>query len=1511
MDAMASDALRSTLFDAKSPASYAERLNAVCERLRASNTAAKRGENSALPDSSIEACVSWTHGALTRAGATKTSGGGNHVKALGSDAPSADELCDDEELWNAFVDARSMSSQRSNADESAIARALGRAAASGRASDATLVRAFESMSSDGGVFRSSCEKSVDVAKASMGLGAARTRLFRASMRSAARAQNARPNKPAPVNVDFEFLWGVVQRWSTCAERGDDIETQNACEWAMRAFILHPMYARAIPSLVAESSENSKRQKVRERGAEGPASTSARSSAPTFICDVVDRVARAADDMDVDALRLAPWLLRAAIEDANAINKASPEDTKALFVGLFENISHAFLAPMSSSKNRGKGRSESDATANEALTDALSGSLRVAVDKKLYSPMDDGKVENAVKLFIDGVAASAMQDDVRAEGWSRVICASTALDARLIEPHAEAMLTLLLVKSNDDDSERVAVVQTLTKTFADMRRVPDLIRSLGQVFAKANEEGKIVRDSVISEGVLQGLQQAAAAVPLAQTPELMIVCREVLIGAYDANATDDILDKLARIVQNVLGTCPDNPGEPMMPAAKECLDGFTDEITERLCDDPSPARAGVLLRAYVPVASLLRGLSEVADAAALQSYFKTDIIELSEIVKKLVRQAPNAAPPCEKAEAAAIGSAIQRVKLVSRLRYPREDVTPDEAAKAGKEIKNLLSVCFRLVPDTTGGAGYDAPDVKAEAWGVLTEAIQLWYEFASDVQIMDYYRCRLETDLQGGSLSEAEEEKFSELIVTFKPWVRAIESVILRSAGEIAQELSGATASNALCDVLEDVVTDCVRSARDPTGARDTFGRFWGAANSSLQKKGVDEKSNIVETSAVKRLRRALEAAERIQSRAVVHMNAGSFSIALQVSDCVTFTATACGMKSAMDLCVRSRSLAAFLASNDEDAASIGVSVTNSTLHYQEATVQIARTVPDAADVAKFLASTTAEFNSCLVGSALSAKASVYGRAVSLVERLLETHLIPIVDSGSVDAGAELSALLAESAFVAGAMVHSDPEREKFGWTEGNPDFVDDEAHTEITDERGEALSGYWDTTARVREHVETFLRAVENGKIAIDASSIEIVTTCVSAVGYALGISATLLDFGEKFHRTLHPGCAQLALSIATKLLLQSADAMSTHAAARLVNYIGAACDALKQTGPQLTPDAHASLVAILMTTYTNGTRVAVEREGVTNAMPSQQLCDALDLTLQELLMGTGKRPLNTLYAACMDAFKTADAESRRDHLSTDRLDVSLSAPIWVLSHLIETFYFSKAIRSAAQENVEALMDACARVLSVATTVPNASAVVEKVLGIVTEFSRLGARCEMSTRCVSRLCQLPGVACSPEAVVDDEASSTTVFSQACELMGAILKARHDHLRRAVSSVTVACSDLLAALRRLKSRDASDDVMNACASKLSYVYEAAESSGLDRYCTHLLADAITAITGGGVGPVAESALRPGLFALLDACGDRELQQLHTALGAGAGGARRVVFTALREQHKLTHKFTGRV
>ena len=114
-----------------------------------------------------------------------------------------------------------------------------------------------------------------------------------------------------------------------------------------------------------------------------------------------------------------------------------------------------------------------------------------------------------------------------------------------------------------------------------------------------------------------------------------------------------------------------------------------------------------------------------------------------------------------------------------------------------------------------------------------------------------------------------------------------------------------------------------------------------------------------------------------------------------------------------------------------------------------------------------------------------------------------------------------------------------------------------------------------------------------------------------------------------------------------------------------------------------------------------------------------------------------------------------------------------------------------------------------------------------------------------------------------------------------------------------------------ATRASESRDDADDASSRAGTALAATYEAANAAGLDRYCAHLLADVVTACGADGVGAAAERAMRPGTFALLDACGDRELQQLHAAFGSQSGGARRVTLAALVEEHRRSHKYDGKV
>ena len=1332
----------------------------------------------------------------------------------------------------------------------------------------------------------------------------------------ARGRESAPSKLAPQGVDFAFVWRVCETWCAFERSEEKKDVARACARAMKAVVAHPTHARGISSaLVAARATEALARGSEDDGKDCGAGGMA---VPEYIREITRRVARAAVDADEVALRLAPWLARTMCEIEASERKASEfKDARAVFVGVFEPIAVVFLsAPKMNGVRHGKKRSTSatpTSAGDAALTSALVGLLQTAIDFKLYSSLDDGIVERTLRAFVSDMATAGAQEFVRPRGWSAVISTLSTLDFRLVEPHVKMMLTLLLVRSQDSHEECVDVIRSMTNAFAESREMPDFVDALGEALASTREtDDGGAHAALASERVLASLGAAAETVPIGQSPELLEACRRVFFQIYDDPSHAGVLDVLANVLQCVIAGCPDVPGEPLLPAAQSCLEGFTDDIAKRLegFERADPIRVGSLLRVYTSIAALRQGLSEVADETAKAPYFRAPNVELSAVAKHLIRSKPNSRPENESAEAAAIGSSIQRIKTLSRLRYPRSEIEPDVAAKAGKEIKALLSACLRLVPETAASTSYDAPEATSKGWRVLISSYNMWSEHVPDLRLMDYFRCRLEcADDGANALSTANEDEFSELIASFKPWSNSIASVLVRAAKDWAQAMS--SKANPLCEILDDIIPDCT-SGQGTAASIDALKRFWMAAASLPIENYVISHMDYrgKECLAMKRLKRALQSAEHIHERAVKHMDAAQFVIALEVCDCATFTALALGEPSALDLCARTRVCGAFLAKHDETAAEISCQV-GIHFNYQLATIAAARGLGGGAVSAQLLGATTDEFHAALIGSTKLLKPAVFSRALVLVENLARDHLVPKTKSIAITPGCVFAALMTEAILNASLSMHLEPEREKFGWVEGNPNLPPE---PELTDEQGEVVATFWDRATAMQVLLAEAIGNLSANPSSLNLEYIDVASACVSAIGYGLALSATTLQFGEKYHRTYDPSSVQIAMAFAIKVLLpqegQGWVDVSEMGVVKIVNFLGAACEALKTTGPQFSPEAHASLVAVTLSTYTQGTRAAA-RKGLKNATPGEILHDALGLTLMELIYGAGKRPLNAMYAACVEAFKTTDAESRRAYLSSDRLDVSLSAPLWCLFTLIKSFPVSKAVRASTQENAEAVMDACMGVMNVAITVSNANAVVCNILEIATELARLGARCEISTRCVTRMCQLTSVAHTIDAVVDDEESSVLIFSQACELLGALLKARRDHLKRAVSSVTVTCSDMLNSLRRMKATGASDDVMEKCARKLSFVYEAAESSGLDRYCTHLLADAITAITGGGLGAVAEKSLKPGLFALLDSCSDRELQQLHAALGAGAGGARRVVFSALRDDHKQTHKFDGRI
>ena len=62
-------------------------------------------------------------------------------------------------------------------------------------------------------------------------------------------------------------------------------------------------------------------------------------------------------------------------------------------------------------------------------------------------------------------------------------------------------------------------------------------------------------------------------------------------------------------------------------------------------------------------------------------------------------------------------------------------------------------------------------------------------------------------------------------------------------------------------------------------------------------------------------------------------------------------------------------------------------------------------------------------------------------------------------------------------------VFEGPERETFGWVDGNPEM---DVEVEATDEQGAALVNFWDASVGLRERLETFLRALDEESRASD-----------------------------------------------------------------------------------------------------------------------------------------------------------------------------------------------------------------------------------------------------------------------------------------------------------------------------------------------------------------------------------------------------------------------------------------
>lgn len=374
---------------------------------------------------------------------------------------------------------------------------------------------------------------------------------------------------------------------------------------------------------------------------------------------------------------------------------------------------------------------------------------------------------------------------------------------------------------------------------------------------------------------------------------------------------------------------------------------------------------------------------------------------------------------------------------------------------------------------------------------------------------------------------------------------------------------------------------------------------------------------------------------------------------------------------------------------------------------------------------------------------------------------------------------------------------------------------------------------------------------------------------------------------------------------------------------------------------------------------------------------PSPRLARALESALEALTRGAGKRPLGAGYRAAVERLRDVDAACRRlsgaartSAYTASDVAARASAPLWLLRHLLALR--GGAAKAACAAHAETAFDACVAPARHANDTNGVypfrydddDAENHEIRDALGALSTAGASLHfsaalaakrgvaLSARCASRMAATPSslaATLAPRGGGETRAflcaaACASVFVPACDLLTAVLRTRREEMKRAAALVVASCAALLDALRawhaaagdgarrrtgtradstsradgralELSSVDA-ETIDSACrrgGAALACVYEEAVASGLNRYCAHLLADAVTCASGGaaGIGPAAAAALKPGIFALIDACGDRELGQIHAAFGSQAGGARRVALAALVEEHKRTHKYDGKV
>ncbi|XP_008457645.3 uncharacterized protein LOC103497293 [Cucumis melo] len=200
-----------------------------------------------------------------------------------------------------------------------------------------------------------------------------------------------------------------------------------------------------------------------------------------------------------------------------------------------------------------------------------------------------------------------------------------------------------------------------------------------------------------------------------------------------------------------------------------------------------------------------------------------------------------------------------------------------------------------------------------------------------------------------------------------------------------------------------------------------------------------------------------------------------------------------------------------------------------------------------------------------------------------------------------------------------------------------------------------------------------------------------------------------------------------------------------------------------------------------------------------------------------------------------------------------------------------------------------------------------------KLPGIATE-SECSSISAQETSCV--------VVTTSNSTIDKQ-FKVDLFAACCRLLYTILKHHKSECKRSIAQLQASVSVLLQSLESVDPDPKSMGVYFSwkveegvkCASFLRRIYEEIRQQRdiVERHCSLFLSDYIWVYSGhgplkSGIKREIDDALRPGVYALIDACSAEDLQYLHTVFGEGPC---RNTLATLQQDYKQFFQYEGKV